>query len=112
MLIDFDWSHDSAGYAFDSDRTHIVRKGGRLVPSRPFEAKGSDVLFAAFARIETPEQVKTFAEAHGTLITKDGGDEIAYALAWASWFRDVLRYKQQGWSAGLRERLVEEPNDP
>ena len=73
--IDFQWGRDAAGYELvlgpmgplprkvglraSSDKVkRIMRRGGELIPYRPFET--TDMLYQLFATISTEEQALSF----------------------------------------------------
>lgn len=90
----------------------MVKNGGPEIATRPLDGKSGDILYAAFARLNSPESVRDFVCAHGPLERNSGGEDVATVLSWTSWFREVLQYKQQKWVDGLRAHINDEPLDP
>jgi hypothetical protein len=68
LSIRLDWQKDSAGYELaDHGKRgfYVVGKGGDLVPFRPLE--GNDVVFTAFAKVNSPATLLNFVSHYGLL---------------------------------------------
>jgi len=119
FAIDFEWWRDDAGYDYvpaapgkpkpsemsalyqiigpliqsDGRAARIVRRGGKLVPYRPFEKDGGR-LYQIFASLgSTAKQLLDFVNRFGPL-TEDGnrecGEEVLFAFSAAGAMREVL----------------------
>jgi hypothetical protein len=109
MMIDFESHRATKGYRFSKNGKRFVALG-RLVAVRPFETRMGPHLFGAFARIKSKEALKCFVTAYGRV--SGTPNEVPYAMAWARWFRLVIRLKSAGKYESLRKALNDPRNDP
>jgi hypothetical protein len=116
--IDFEWWRDDAGYRYvpaapgnpepcemsalyqmiapimgrAGKPARIVRRGGKLVPYRPFDKV--DGLYKIFARLGTTgEELLDFVNRFGPLTeegNRDSGEEVLFTFACAQSMREVL----------------------
>jgi hypothetical protein len=121
LPINLDWYKDGKGYRlvdYGKYAMRIAGNGGRLVPFRPFDK--NDLVFFAFAKVDSPQSLLKFVERYGLLDDpktrgsvlykyEDGvarlvdsartlmGEQVASHLETAELFRSVLLQAEKGW---------------
>jgi hypothetical protein len=110
-IVHFETMLDSKGYrlsATHEDQLELVPNGGTLLRREPFNLPGGQLLFQRFAAITDAEDLRSFADRYGDF----GHTYVAYCLSYASWFNEVLRWKQNGSRTSLYPQLDDSVNDP
>jgi hypothetical protein len=112
LQIDVEWFRFPGGYKLVRARDHarhlgeapetypdvnwIVPTGAERVPYRPFEKY--DLLYLAFAKLKTPDDLMNFIEMYGPLTTAvpEWGEDVDAALRVARKFNELLIAKEKG----------------
>jgi hypothetical protein len=119
--IRFDFHRFAEGYALEPKRTELAGSApevlivpkGRAPPSHlPFEK--FDMLYSAFAKVRTQDELLAFVERFGLLMGR-GGDSVVAVLREAQFFRDLLASRRKNrkkvaacFQSQLRIRLAAE----
>ena len=105
FLIDMEWHRCPDGYRLERSpvratsgraaRDLIVPNSDKLDFYRPFAQY--DVLYSAFAKIRTSDELIHFIDRFGPLdLEVDGKSDVQRNLKYARYFRDLLHAKRQG----------------
>jgi hypothetical protein len=115
--IHFDFHRFAEGYSLEADPSdpaggNIIMPQGRA-PGRYISFEKFDMLYAAFAKVRTQDELLAFVDKFGLLMGR-GGDSVAQVLREARFFRDLLAAKQKSpkkvaacFESQLRVRLAE-----
>jgi hypothetical protein len=118
--IRFDFHRFAEGYALEPDRSlptdsapgNIILPKGRA-PGRYISFEKFDMLYSAFAKLRTQDELLAFVDKFGLLMGR-GGDSVFQVLREAKFFRDLLAAKEKNaknvaacFESQLRVRLAE-----